>query len=99
MVNLGVSSSITATANTGSRSLPLTINLCQTNPQSGQCISTTGPSVTFTVNTNDTPTIALFAQASDHIPFDPANNRINIVLKDSNGIQCGATGVAVTTEL
>jgi hypothetical protein len=99
MVNLGVSSSITATANTGSRSLPLTINLCQTSPQSGQCISTTGPSVTFTVNTNDTPTIALFAQASDHIPFDPANNRINIVLKDSNGIQCGATGVAVTTEL
>jgi hypothetical protein len=99
MVNLGVSSSITATANTGSQSLPLIINLCQTNPQSGQCISATGPSVTFTVNTNDTPTIALFAQATDHIATDLTNNRINIVLKDSNGIQCGATSVAVTTEL
>jgi hypothetical protein len=99
MVNLGVSTSITATANTGNASLPLDLTICHTNPTSGACISTVGPSVTFTVNTNDTPTIALFAQARGDVPFDPANNRINIVLKDSNGIQCGATSVAVTTAL
>jgi hypothetical protein len=99
MVNLGVSSSITATANTGGVTLPLNLTICQTNPTSGACISTVGPSVTFTVNANDTPTIALFAQARGDVPFDPANNRINIVLKDSNEIQCGATSVAVTTAL
>jgi hypothetical protein len=43
--NLGASSMITATADTGASNIPLTLNLCQTNPQSGQCISQIGPMV------------------------------------------------------
>jgi len=96
-VNVGASSTITATANTGSATLPLTITLCQTNPQSGQCISAIGPSVTFTDNANDTPTVAVFATANGTVPFDPANNRIFVEFMDPSGIVRGATSVAVTT--
>src|SRR5580693_2427900 len=49
-VNVGASASITATANTGAATLPLAISLCQTNPMSGQCISSIGSTVTTTIN-------------------------------------------------
>jgi hypothetical protein len=97
-VNVGASSTITATANTGSQSLPLTINLCQTDPQSGQCISATGPSVTFQDNANATPTVAVFVTASGDVPFMPQTNRIFVDFLDPGGIVRGSTSVAVTTQ-
>jgi streptogramin lyase len=63
-VNVGASAAITATVNTGAVSLLLAISLCQTDPTSGQCISSIGPSVTTTINANATPTFAIFATAS-----------------------------------
>jgi hypothetical protein len=97
-VNVGASASITATANTGTASLPLTINLCQTNPQTGQCMSTIGPSVTFAINANATPTVAIFATASGGVPFLPATNRIFVEFSDANEIVRGSTSVAVETQ-
>jgi hypothetical protein len=97
-VNVGASAQITTTASTGSQSLPLTINLCQTNPQSGQCISSIGPSVAFTINANATPTVAIFAAATGAVPFDPANNRIFVEFSDANEVVRGSTSVAVETQ-
>jgi hypothetical protein len=97
-VNVGAGSSITASANTGGVALPLTISLCQTDPQSGQCISAIGSSVTFTDNAGATPTVAVFVTASGTVPFDPANNRIFVEFTDPGGTVRGATSVAVETQ-
>jgi len=97
-VNVGASGSITATATTGAATLPLAISLCQTDPTSGQCISTVGPSVTTTINANATPTFAIFATASGAVPFDPAHNRIFVEFSDANAVVRGSTSVAVETQ-
>jgi arabinogalactan endo-1,4-beta-galactosidase len=96
-VNLGASSSITASADTGSAALPVALSLCQTNPQTGACISTIGPSVTTTINANDTPTFAIFVKGSGTVPFAPASNRVFVRFKDA-GVTRGATSVAVRTQ-
>jgi virginiamycin B lyase len=97
-VNVGASASITATASTGAATLPLAISLCQTNPTSGQCISSVGPSVTTTINANATPTFAIFATASGTVPFVPQTNRIFVEFSDANGTVRGSTSVAVQTQ-
>jgi hypothetical protein len=97
-VNVGASSAITATANTGSAALPLGITLCQTDPISGQCLATPGPSVSTTINGNATPTFGVFATAVGTVPFDPANNRIVVQFRDSGGVVRGSTSVAVETQ-
>ena len=97
-VNVGASGSITASADTGSASLPLNIFLCETNPATGQCISAIGPSVTTQINANATPTFAIFAQGNGNVPFDPAGNRIFVRFKDGGDITRGSTSVAVRTQ-
>jgi YVTN family beta-propeller protein len=74
--NQGIGASITASANTGPATLPVTLTLCQTDPTSGQCLQPPGPSVTLTINAGDTPTFAVFVSATGAIPFDLNNNRI-----------------------
>jgi CSLREA domain-containing protein len=97
-VNVGASGSITASADMGSASLPVTINLCQTNPANGQCISGIGPSVTTQINANATPTFGIFVQSNGNVPFDPAANRIFVRFKDGGGVTRGSTSVAVRTQ-
>ena len=97
-VNVGASASITATANTGAATLPLAISLCQTNPMSGQCISSIGSTVTTTIGANATPTFAIFATASGSLPFVPQTNRIFVEFSDANQIVRGSTSVAVETQ-
>jgi hypothetical protein len=66
----------------------------------GVCINPTTPgsSVTVQINHNDTPTFAIFAQASGLIPFDPGVNRINARFKTQAGGTVGSTSVAVQTQ-
>ena len=97
-VNLGASSPITASLNTASAMLPLALTLCQTQPNSGQCISPTGATVSTTINANTTPTFAVFGTASGAIPFDPVNNRVFLQFVDSTGAVRGETSVAVETQ-
>jgi len=97
-VNLGASGSITASADTGSATLPVVINLCQTNPSNGQCISAIGPSVTTQINGNATPAFGIFVQGNGNVPFDPAANRIFVRFKDSANVTRGSTSVAVRTQ-
>jgi hypothetical protein len=98
-VDLGSSSAITATANTGSATLPLAITLCQTVPATGACMAAPSPSgVTTTINANATPTFAIFATASGAVPFVPQTNRIFVEFSDANEVVRGSTSVAVETQ-
>ena len=97
-VNVGATGTITASADTGSATLPVNISLCQTNPASGQCISAIGPTVTTTINSSATPTFGIFVQGKGNVPFDPATNRIFVRFKDGGGVTRGSTSVAVRTQ-
>jgi hypothetical protein len=97
-VNVGVQGVISASADTGATSLPLTVSLCETNPATGQCISGIGSSVTTTINANETPTFGIFVQGNGNVPFDPAANRIFVRFKDSGAVTRGSTGVAARTQ-
>ena len=96
-VNVGVQGLISATADTGATSLPLTVSLCETNPATGQCISAIGGSVTTTINANATLTFGIFVQGNGNVPFDPAANRV-FVRFNSGGVTRGSTSVAVRTQ-
>jgi uncharacterized delta-60 repeat protein len=98
-VNVGSSSSITVTADTGSVNLPVLLFVCETNPADGQCVTPPTPStsVTVVINSNATPTFGLFITGHGNVPFDPANNRIIVRFKDAGGVTRGATSVAVRT--
>jgi hypothetical protein len=96
--NVGATGIITASADTGSASLPLNISLCQTDPANGQCISTIGGSATTTIDTNATPTFGIFLQGNGNVPFDPATNRIFVRFKDGSNVTRGSTSVAVRTQ-
>ena len=96
-VNIGVSEIITASAHTGSATLPVNIFLCQTEPGTGQCTSVIDSTVMTTINANATPTFAIFVQGNGNVPFDPAGNRVFVQFKDSSGITRGLTSVAVRT--
>jgi hypothetical protein len=97
-VNLGATETITASADTGSATLPVNIFLCQTDPATGQCISSVSSSVTTQINSNATPTFGIFVISSGNIPFDPAGNRIFVRFKDAGDITRGSTSVAVRTQ-
>jgi subtilase family serine protease len=97
-VNLGAAGTITATANTGSATPPLTLALCETDPKSGQCVTMVGASATVAISGGATPTFAIFGTASGSIPFDPANSRIFVLFSDASGVERGATSVAVETQ-
>jgi hypothetical protein len=96
-VNVGESTTITAIANTGAVTLPISLTLCATN-QLGNCIATPSPSVTASSSANGAPTFGVFARATGAIPFDPANNRIFVQFLDPSGTVRGSTSVAVATQ-
>ena len=61
--------------------------------------------MTTQINTNETPTFAVFVSSSTPVPFDPATRRIFVRFKEnatcetvSGMVTRGATSVAVTTE-
>jgi hypothetical protein len=98
-VNVGSSGQITASADTGSAVLPVSLVICQTNPATSQCLAAPAATVTTQINANDTPTFAIFVQGQGvPVPFDPANNRIFVRFKDGNGVTRGSTSVAVRTQ-
>jgi hypothetical protein len=95
-INIGVSGTITASADEASEGLPLTLQICQTNP-SGTCVTPLGSSTTTTVSSNSTVTYTVFVTGSGAISANPATNRLFLRLKDSSNVLRGATNVAVQT--
>ena len=97
-VNVGATATITVSADTRLVTLPITLALCQTDPNTAACLAPPSPTVTSTIATNATPTFSIFVTATGNVPFDPANNRIFLRFKDFNGDTRGATSVAVRTQ-
>jgi hypothetical protein len=82
-VNVGVTGSITAAADTGNVWLPVAISVCQTNPRTGLCVGAPAGSVTLTINAGATPTFGIFPTSTGApVPFDPAQNRIFVRFKE-----------------
>jgi hypothetical protein len=96
--NLGSTDNITVGTNTGATSLPITVTICQTNPGTGACLQTAGPTVTTTIAGNGTPTFGIFVTASGTVAFSPAVNRIFVTFTDSTSNIRGETSVAVATQ-
>src|SRR5262245_15816831 len=94
-VNVGAPGLLTVSANTGTASLALTITLCETNPQNGQCLVAPAPTVQTQINTSATPTFSVFVSATAAVPFNPATNRIQVRFDGAGG--GGGTSVAVCT--
>ncbi len=97
-VNVGAGGTVVVTADTGGISLPVAVSLCQTNPTTGKCLAAAASSVTTTINSNATPTFAVFVTQTATVPFAPATNRIFVRFRDGSGVVRGSTSVAVRTE-
>ena len=97
-VNMGAGDTITVLADTGGAILPVNIFICQTDPQSGACLSPPADSVTTMILSNETPTFGVFVAAAGDVAFVPEINRIFVRFKDSNNITRGLTSVAVRTQ-
>jgi streptogramin lyase len=96
--NLGSTAPITVTADTGPATIPVTLSICQSDPQTAQCTSVKGASVTTTINHNASPTFDIFVEGTGTVPFDPAHNRIFVRFTDANGVVRGSTSVAARTQ-
>jgi hypothetical protein len=96
--NVGATGTITATVDTGSANLPITIALCQSDPATAQCISAIGPSIVTQIAAGATPTFSIFISERAIVPFDPVNNRIFVRFTDGGGVTRGSTSVAVRTQ-
>ncbi len=92
-VNLGVSGLLTVSADTGAVALPVSIAICETDPQTSVCLAPPTPTVQTQVATGATPTFGVFVTGTAPIPFDPANSRIQVHLEGGGG--GGGTSVAV----
>jgi len=97
-VNLGADATITASANTGAATLPVTLVICQTVPATGACMASPAASVSTDIRPNATPTFGIFVTSSGNVPFDPANSRVFVSFADSGGTVRGSTSVAVRTQ-
>ena len=93
-VNFGAASPITATADTGAATLPVSFQLCQTT-SSGACMAPPAAAVTAQVANNATPTFAVFGIGTGTIPDLPGQNRAFVRFKDAGGTLRGATSVAL----
>jgi streptogramin lyase len=97
-VNLGTAAQITASANTGTANLPVSLTICQTDPNSGICLATPSANVTTSIAANATPTFGIFATGSATVANLPGVNRVFVTFADGNGVLRGETSVAVRTQ-
>jgi hypothetical protein len=72
----------------------VSITLCETDPQSGQCLALPPtPTVQRQMNSGATASFGVFVTGTGPIAFDPANHRIQFHLEGGGG--GGGTSVAV----
>lgn len=97
-INLGAAANLTATATLKSSGLPVSLTICQTNSNTGQCLDAPSTSLSLQVGTNETPTFSVFATATAAIGFDPSANRVRIEFTRSDGKLAGLSSVAIRTQ-
>lgn len=96
--NVGAAGAVTARADTGSATLPVSLSLCQTNPANGACLAPPAPAVAFVAGAGGTATFSVFVAGGGNVNFDPAANRVFVRFVDAGGVVRGATSVAVRTQ-
>jgi hypothetical protein len=95
--NVGADGAITVSADTGSTTLPVVLNVCSTGP-SGGCVQGPAPSITVQMAAGQTMTFSVFGQGlGSSIPFDPANSRAFVRFKDAGNVSRGSTSTAIRT--
>lgn len=94
-INIGATQSVTITPGTGSATLPLTIDVCETNPGTGACISPRQSSVIVTFAANETRTFTIFVRSTGAVAFSPAVNRVIATFTNPANTTVGATSIAV----
>lgn len=95
--NVGAEGDVTVAMDTGDTTLPLDITVCQQDPDTAVCLAPPAQEVTVAMGEDTTVSFAVFVTATGAISFDPANHRIFVRIKDSEGVVRGATSVAVST--
>lgn len=99
--NVGIGGQIRADASTGAADLPLQLRICQTDPQTSDCLADpvdAGSGVTVEFEFAATPTFGVFLFSKATIPFDPANNRVHVRFIDGDDRLSGLTSVAVRSQ-
>ena len=93
-VGAAATGDITAVANTGGATLPLSISISETNPGTGVVI---GDDILQNVGAGENRTVAVFVTFNGCVNFDPAANRIFIEFRDASNNVVGSTSTAVST--
>jgi hypothetical protein len=96
--NIGATGVLTARLRLSDSTMPLQGTVCQTNPQTSQCLAPPAATATATIAQNQNTTWAAFLTATNTIPALPAANRVYFEFIDGNGIVRGSTSTAVTTQ-
>lgn len=91
---------ITVTADTGDAQLPLLLTVCETDPNTGQCLADQADSVETVFTGSDVKffTAFVYTDGADGVTFDPANARVFLRFTDANGVLRSVTGAAVTSD-
>ncbi|MEN0653525.1 MULTISPECIES: S8 family serine peptidase [Hyphobacterium] len=97
-VNIGAAQTVTITPGTGGVSLPLTIDMCETNPATGACLTGRTPTVAVNFAANETRTFSIFVRSTGAVAFTPSTNRVFVTFTNATPATVGATGVAVRTQ-
>jgi hypothetical protein len=95
-INIGSSATLTATPSLSSN-VPVVLTICESNPSTGVCLAPPSATTSRVFNTNDLATFSIFAQGNGNVPFDPANNRVQLDFIDAQGVDRGQTSAAVRT--
>lgn len=97
-LNIGAAETVTVQPGFGSTSLPLTLDICETNPATGQCLAARAASVSVSFATNETRTFSVFVRGTGTaVALSPVANRVVVSFTNLSGVSVGATSVAVQT--
>lgn len=99
-VNIGTTESVTVTPGFISSALPLILEICETNPVTGQCFGARSATVNISFIANETRTFSIFVRGTGAaVASAPATNRIVVSFANAADAAVGATSVAVQTGL
>jgi hypothetical protein len=97
--NVGAGGLVTVSADTGAATVPVTVAVCQTNPQTGSCLAAPTSTLTAQIDGGATSTFSVFVTGNAFVPLEPAANRVFVRFRDAQGVTTGSTSVAVRTSL
>jgi sugar lactone lactonase YvrE len=97
--NVGAATAITAAIDYNGATLPVSAQICPSNPATGVCLLPPASTVAIAnFTTGSTPTFSVYLTATGSIPFQPASSRVYFRFFDATGAERGATSVAITTQ-